>query len=94
MFSSCLVQTSKPAATFSKLATMVEAQKMLVADEYLVDTLLFFGVDILSDTATLVFSSFSASKLVERAWKTTVVLLRKMQSIPALEAAAFATDGL
>jgi len=98
-----VLETTKPASPLAKKAAMMEAQKKLVVDEKL-DDMLLFVVDILKEAATFVSSSPSASKLVERAWQTTVgadgtvvlpgVLSRKKQMIPALEAAAAAKEEL
>jgi len=92
-----VLETTKPAMPLKKKAELVEAQKKLVAEEKL-DDMLLFVVDIINEAATFVSCSPTASKMVEKAWKTTVdkdglvvlpgVLSRKKQMIPALEAAA------
>jgi manganese-dependent inorganic pyrophosphatase len=92
-----VLETTKPASPLAKQAALIEAQKKLVKEEQL-DDMLLFVVDIIKEAATFVSSSPSASKIVEKAWKTTVdkdglvvlpgVLSRKKQMIPALEAAA------
>lgn len=91
-----VLETTKPAIPLGKAAAMVDAQKKKVKEEAL-DDMLLFVVDILKEEATFVSSSPSASKIIEKAWKTTVkdgqvvlpgVLSRKKQMIPALEAAA------
>jgi len=97
-----VLETTKPASPLAKAKELVEAQQAKVKEESL-DDMLLFVVDIIKEAATFVSCSPNASKLVEKAWKTTVgadgtvvlpgVLSRKKQMIPALEAAAASSHG-
>jgi len=92
-----VLETTAPAAPLKKQADLVTAMQARAKEESLDDVLLFV-VDILNEAATFVSSSPSASKLVGKAWNTSVgkdgtlvlpgVLSRKKQIIPALEKAA------
>lgn len=88
-----VLETTKPAAPLKLQSKLVEAMQGKAKSEEL-DDVLFFVVDIIKEEATFVSSSPTASKLVERAWNTSVkdglavlpgVLSRKKQIIPKLE---------
>jgi manganese-dependent inorganic pyrophosphatase len=91
-----VLETTKPALPLARQDELVKAQKDIIASEK-IDDMLFFVVDILNESATYLSCSKSGSSLVEKAWKVSVgsdgtvnlpgVLSRKLQIIPALEAA-------
>merc|ERR1711879_960881 len=85
-----VLETTQPAMPMAKKTELVAAQSEIIKSEKL-DDMLFFVVDILKETATFVSATESGSKLVEKAWNTSMsqdntvilpgVLSRKKQII-------------